>query len=119
MAGYKGFDCAGADLLLCDEETKSFCFDDGDFVETFNDQSCQTNGDKGNGRSDSEPLIPLPFLGEECIGWMVEREREHLPRNDYLMRLRSGDLDLSVRREALDWMVKVKLFAIFCLISWD
>lgn len=112
-----GFDCGAAatDLLLCDEETKSFCFDDGDFLETSsNDRIPQTNGEKekgDDGRSDSEPLIPLPFLSEECVGWMIEREREHLPRNDYLMRLRSGELDLSLRREALDWMFKVH----FCL----
>lgn len=118
MAGKKGFDCrAASDLLLCDEETKSLCFDDGDSVETLNDQiHHQTIGRKGEGRSDSEPLIPLPFPSEECINWMVEREREHLPRTDYLMRLRSGELDLSLRREALDWMFKVKLFAFYELI---
>ncbi|KAH6823394.1 hypothetical protein C2S53_000132 [Perilla frutescens var. hirtella] len=118
MAENKGFDsaaAAAADLLLCDEGTKSLCFDDGDFVEILDDQ---TNGEKGNDRSDSEPLIPLPFLAEECIGWMVEREKEHLPRSDYLMRLRSGELDLSLRREALDWMFKAYAhhkFGEFCL----
>ncbi|KAK4411715.1 Cyclin-D4-1 [Sesamum angolense] len=110
MAENNSFDCGGAADLLCDEETKGLCFDDGDLVEPFNDQSHQTNGEKGmsfgNGRSDSEPLILLPCLSEECIGWMVEREREHLPAVDYLKRLRSGELDMSLRREALDWMFK-------------
>ncbi|KAG6403226.1 hypothetical protein SASPL_135443 [Salvia splendens] len=113
MSGNKGFDCGTAsDLLLCDEETKSLCFDGGDSVETFNHQ---TNGGKAEGRSE---FIPFPFLTEECIGWMVEREREHLPRNDYLVRLRSGELDLSFRREALDWMFKAcahHKFGEFCL----
>ncbi|KAL0461407.1 UNVERIFIED_CONTAM: Cyclin-D2-1 [Sesamum latifolium] len=110
MAENNSFDCGAAADLLCDEETKGLCFDDGDLVEPFNDQSHQTNGEKGmsfsNGRSDSEPLILLPCLSEECIGWMVEREREHLPADDYLKRLRSGELDMSLRREALDWMFK-------------
>ncbi|KAL2246648.1 UNVERIFIED_CONTAM: Cyclin-D4-1, partial [Sesamum indicum] len=109
MAENSSFDCGAADLL-CDEETKGLCFDDGDLVEPFSDQSHQTNGEKGmsfgNGRSDSEPLILLPCLSEECIGWMVEREREHLPADDYLKRLRSGELDMSLRKEALDWMFK-------------
>ncbi|KAL1568088.1 cyclin-D4-1-like isoform X2 [Salvia divinorum] len=113
MAENRGFDCgAASDLLLCDEETKSLCFDDGDFVETLNDQIHHQTG------SDSGPFIPLPFLSEECVDWMVEREREHLPRNDYLMRLRSGELDLSLRREALDWMFKACAhhnFGEFCL----
>lgn len=107
--GFFGFECgAAADLLLlCDEETKSFCFDDGDFVETSDDRIAAANGEEGGGRSDSEALIPLPFLSEDCVSWMLERERKHLPRGDYLMRLRSGELDLSWRREALDWMFKV------------
>ncbi|KAM1620471.1 hypothetical protein ACFXTN_017445 [Malus domestica] len=37
---------------------------------------------------------------------MVKRESEHLPTHDYLRRLRSGELDLSTRREALDWIWK-------------
>ncbi|KAG6386669.1 hypothetical protein SASPL_151838 [Salvia splendens] len=109
MAENRGFDCgAASDLLLCDEGTKSLCFDDGDFVETLNDQT----------GSDSDPFTPLPLLTEECVDWMVERETQHLPRNDYLMRLRSGELDLSLRREALDWMIKAcghHNFGEFCL----
>ncbi|KAK4430533.1 Cyclin-D2-1 [Sesamum alatum] len=111
MAENNSFDCAEAADLLCDEETKGLCFDDGDLLlQPFNDQTHQTNGEKGmsldNGRSDSEPLILLPCLSDECIGWMVERERVHLPAPDYLNRLRSGVLDMSLRREALDWMLK-------------
>lgn len=117
--GFFGFECGAAEadlLLLCDEETKSFCFDDGDFVETSDDRIPLTNGEEGGGRSDSEPLIPLPFLSEDCVSWMLERERQHLPRGDYLSRLRSGELDLSLRREALDWMFKVIFFFFFGII---
>ncbi|KAL6558751.1 hypothetical protein OROMI_019101 [Orobanche minor] len=108
MAETNSFDCGATDLL-CTEETKSLCFfDDGDLdqLEPFDDQSHQANGEKGSGGSGSEPSILLPCLSEDCIGWMVERESEHLPRDDYLMRLRIGELDASLRGDALDWIIK-------------
>ncbi|MBA0590682.1 hypothetical protein Gorai_019378 [Gossypium raimondii] len=43
---------------------------------------------------------------DDRIKEMIEKEIEHSPRDDYLKRLRSGDLDLSVRKEALDWIWK-------------
>ena len=47
---------------------------------------------------------------EEIVRVMVEKEIEHLPREDYLMRWRSGDLEVSVRREALDWIWKAHAY---------
>ncbi|KAK4417100.1 Cyclin-D4-1 [Sesamum alatum] len=116
MVDNNSFDCAATDLF-CNEGSKGLCFDDddggdGDSFEPFNGQSHhQSNGENevifSNGGPDSEALMMyLPCLSEECICWMVEREREHLPRDDYLSRLRSGELDLSLRRMALDWMIK-------------
>lgn len=55
---------------------------------------------------------------EETVRAMVEREREHLPREDYLKRLRSGELDLSVRREALDWIWKAHTYFGFGPLSF-
>ncbi|KAE8671507.1 6-phosphofructokinase 5 [Hibiscus syriacus] len=43
---------------------------------------------------------------DDRIKEMVEKEAQHLPGDDYLKRLRSGDLNLSVRRDALDWILK-------------
>lgn len=118
MADYKSFDCAETDLL-CDEDTKGLlCFDNDDLVESFNDHNHQAGEKNGNGGSDSEePFLLLPCPSEDCIGWMVMREKEQLPRDDYLMRLRSGELDLSLRREAIDWMIKVHLF-IFIFLNY-
>ncbi|CAA0831194.1 Cyclin-D4-1 [Striga hermonthica] len=107
MADYNNnsFDCSASDLL-CDEETKGFFLDDDDddlvrLAQPFNDQSRRSNG------GDSElSLINLPCLSEQCIWWMAEREREHLPRDDYLQRLKTGDLDVSFRKWALHWMLK-------------
>lgn len=57
-----------------------------------------------DGRSDPFGGFSLPT--EESVSLMVQREREHLPREGYLQRLRSGDLDLGVRGEAIDWICK-------------
>ncbi|XP_011100011.1 cyclin-D4-1-like [Sesamum indicum] len=128
MVDKNSFDCAATDLL-CDEGSKGLCFDDDDddggLFEPFNDQSHhQSNGEKevifSNGGPDSEALMYLPCLSEECICWMVERERVHLPRDDYLSRLRSGELDIRLRRKALDWMFKACAhynFGELCLCS--
>lgn len=50
----------------------------------------------------------FPSESEEIIREMIEKERQHSPRDDYLKRLRNGDLDLmNVRNLALDWIWKV------------
>lgn len=50
----------------------------------------------------------FPSESEEIIKEMMEKEKQHLPSDDYIKRLKSGDLDLNVRRrEALDWIWKV------------
>lgn len=42
------------------------------------------------------------------IRLMIEREKEYLPKTDYIRKLRSGELDMSVRRDAYEWISKVK-----------
>ncbi|KAL3845139.1 hypothetical protein ACJIZ3_002542 [Penstemon smallii] len=98
------FDCSGTDLL-CNEELN----DDLNF-QSFDEEN-ETGG------SDSTPLIHLPCLSEECIGWMLERERKHLPKNDYISRFTNGELDVSLRREALDSMFKACAFYNFGELS--
>lgn len=95
--------------LLCTETTNA-CFDDLDSDQTHDET---TNQNLGFGNDRSEPLIGWPLLSEECFCLLVEKERGHLPKDDYLKRVRSGDMDLgAVRREAMDWILKV------CLISF-
>ncbi|KAL4645211.1 hypothetical protein ACB092_02G220000 [Castanea dentata] len=106
-------DCSTSSLL-CAENTNT-CFDDVDGNATdgfgvspsWNHQNNHThNKDSIFDTIRSESLEGFPLQSEERVREMVEREREHLPRDDYLRRLRCGDLDLSVRREALDWIWK-------------
>ncbi|RWW77690.1 hypothetical protein BHE74_00014126 [Ensete ventricosum] len=52
-------------------------------------------------------LVDFLLLSDECIGLLVEKEPEHMPRDDYAERLRSGALDLSIRRDAIDWIWRV------------
>ncbi|XP_051117383.1 cyclin-D4-2-like [Andrographis paniculata] len=101
MAGNSSsFDYCAEPDLLCDEETNvSLCFD-ADASQPSDHLHLP------NVVPESGPSILSPCLSEESVAWMVERENLHLPRNDYLKRLRSGDLDLSFRREALDWIFK-------------
>ncbi|XP_015170289.1 cyclin-D4-1-like [Solanum tuberosum] len=93
--------------LLC-TETESFDFDDLDSLTIGQKKNEINNKDLifGKNGSRSEVLIDLPKISEESFSFMVKREIDFLPKDDYLKRLRSGDLDLSVRREAIDWIWK-------------
>ncbi|CAF1706943.1 hypothetical protein HID58_054823 [Brassica napus] len=49
----------------------------------------------------------FPSESDEFIREMMEKEKQLLPSDDYISRLRSGYLDLDVRRrEALNWILK-------------
>ncbi|XP_028769399.1 cyclin-D4-1-like [Neltuma alba] len=107
--------------LLCPENSNT-CFDNSEcntedeFGISFNQQN-----DKGRHHCppwDSHGSVRFPIQSDERVRLMVEREKEHLPRNDYLKRLRSGDLELSVRREALDWILKAHAYYGFGPLSF-
>ena len=49
---------------------------------------------------------------EDRVKEMADRERKFLPRDDYLKRLRSGDLNMSCRGKAIDWIWKVGYFSL-------
>ncbi|KAL2347387.1 hypothetical protein Fmac_001387 [Flemingia macrophylla] len=96
--------------LLCSENS-STCFDDDFECDAAEGSRISHFWDHRNLNSElhvsgSEFLAYFVAQSEETVWAMVEREREHLPREDYLRRLRSGELDLSIRREALDWIWK-------------
>ncbi|CAH8280897.1 unnamed protein product [Arabidopsis lyrata] len=73
----------------------------------------ETNVDDDEDKGMIVDKTPFPQMGlsqsesEEFIKEMVEKEKQHLPSDDYIKRLRSGDLDLNIgRREALNWIWK-------------
>ncbi|OAY35760.1 cyclin-D4-1 isoform X2 [Manihot esculenta] len=100
--------------LLCAENT---IFGDLDFNASdeigiplsWHHQDDQSRNQDPFSYNDScKSLMGFTVHSEDRIKEMVKGEKEHLPRDDYLKRLRSGDLDLSVRREALDWIWKAQ-----------
>lgn len=117
----ENIDCSASNLL-CSENTSS-CFDDDFDFNAINEVGVSPLYHHHLKNQIFNPLDPfllnnrsISLMGcgagfsiqsDDRIKEMVEREMVHLPRDDYLERLRSGDLDLSVRREALDWILKV------------
>ncbi|KAG5541845.1 hypothetical protein RHGRI_021628 [Rhododendron griersonianum] len=101
------------DCLLCGEDNIGIFsdeFGDGDLVDEiepiWNQGHHFTNNQKGNCDGE-ESLTWLPMQSDECLDSLLKRESDHLPKSDYLNRLRNGDLDLVARREAVDWIGKV------------
>lgn len=103
--------------LLCAEEDSSV-FDDinGSVVDEFeNDATWHHGNNRTQHRSrrfddGGDMLLSLPLQSDECLALLLEKECHHLPHNDYLKRLRTGDLDLAARQEAVDWIAKVGSF---------
>ncbi|KAF3445996.1 hypothetical protein FNV43_RR11174 [Rhamnella rubrinervis] len=104
------FDCAVSSLLCAEDNS---IFDDNDYgaqVEKFeedttwhhrNHRTHDLNRSFSNGEGKG-----LPLQSDECLASMVEKECHHLPKTDYMKRLRNGDLDLGARKEAVDWITK-------------
>ncbi|PKA55418.1 Cyclin-D3-1 [Apostasia shenzhenica] len=94
-------------ILLCAEDRNSILnFDEVEEEEVeinWSDWPLQRRG------SDiyADSLMGFPLLSDECFALLFSREVEHQPREDYAKRLLSGSLDVSVRREAIDWIFKV------------
>ncbi|KAI8550282.1 hypothetical protein RHMOL_Rhmol06G0092900 [Rhododendron molle] len=106
------FDCAASTLLCSEEHISMFAdeFENGDMIEDFEPVWHHRNNGTNNRNKEFDGeswLTGLPVLSDECLALMVKRECEHLPRRDYLNRLRNGDLDLGARREAVEWIGKV------------
>lgn len=117
-----------ADLnLLCSESTIDF--DCGEVpVDEFgllpqNNLNIIPDSNFNYIRSDS--LMGFPLLNEEIIREMVQKEKYYMPKDDYIERLRCGAREWSVRKEALDWVLKVVILAnfyqtgFFCLLLFD
>ncbi|XP_017699255.1 cyclin-D4-1-like isoform X2 [Phoenix dactylifera] len=102
------YNFASSNLLCTEDNTSIMEFDDGE-LEGFNEEA--RGYDPGwipEQRSDLYGFLEgFPGQSEECIALLVEKELEHVPEEDYAKRFLSGDLDISVRRDAIDWIGKV------------
>ncbi|XP_010530194.1 PREDICTED: cyclin-D4-1-like [Tarenaya hassleriana] len=101
-----GFDYAVVSSLLCTEDDS--VFDDNDCYETTsflrNDRTDYHHGRNSYGGAG---VVVAPPESEEGLSSLISKESEHLPKDDYMNRLRNGDLDLVARAEAIDWICKV------------
>ncbi|KAE8704068.1 Cyclin-D4-1 [Hibiscus syriacus] len=127
----ENLDCSASNLL-CSETTNS-CFDedlDFDAVNEFGVSPACAHHLKNqifnkqyhffiNDRSTSlMGCSGFAIQSDDTIKEMVEKEVEHLPEDDYLKRLKTGDVDLSVRRQALDWVWKASAYYHFGPLSF-
>lgn len=111
------FDCASS-ILLCAEDNSSI-LDSDDENGGVDDNNGQLGlSKKAEGKSGGlicgqrcdfygGLLMGFPLQSDESLNLMIERECEFLPRADYAKRLIDGELDVSVRRDAIDWISKV------------
>ncbi|KAK7321259.1 hypothetical protein VNO77_31725 [Canavalia gladiata] len=98
--------------LLCAEDNSAFDENDyGGSVEVLEDTWEHHRYHRNHSQSvifdDPNGWLPS-LLSDECVALMVEKESHHLPHADYVDRLRSGDLDSGARKEAINWIEKVR-----------
>ncbi|XP_018674485.2 cyclin-D3-1 isoform X1 [Musa acuminata AAA Group] len=108
------FDCSSSTLLCAEDNDSILGFDDEEekvghrLSWVPEPKRCDFYGDL---------LVDFPLQSDEFLSLLVKREPEHLPREDYGERLRSGTLEPSIRRDAIDWMWKVHAYYNFGPLS--
>ncbi|KAK7372970.1 hypothetical protein VNO80_06363 [Phaseolus coccineus] len=103
------FDCFSS--LLCAEDNIIFDENDrGGLVEELEDAWEHPIYDRNLSQIENLDVqyVSFPLPSDECLRLMMETELHHLPNGDYVNRLRSGDLDIGARKEAVDWIEKVR-----------
>nr|BAF00198.1 putative cyclin D [Arabidopsis thaliana] len=106
-----------AENLACGETSESWIIDNDDddinygggFTNEIDYNHQLFAKDDNFGGNGSIPMMgsSSSSLSEDRIKEMLVREIEFCPGTDYVKRLLSGDLDSSVRNQALDWILKV------------
>lgn len=109
------FDYTVSSLLCAEEEAITIFGDDnyGGFVDDYSEighdrlDRNQPNLNQNHLGLGFSGFLTIELVSEDCLAAMFEREKHHLPRFDFLKRLKIGDLDLEARNEAIDWIQKV------------
>ncbi|XP_042428877.1 cyclin-D4-1-like isoform X2 [Zingiber officinale] len=100
------YDYASSVLLCVEDNSCILGFDDDGFgAEEDNQIICLSEAQRC--RFNGDPFIILPPQSDDYLGVLIQRESEYMPREDYGVRLRSEALDSSIRRDAVDWIMKV------------
>ncbi|KAL8160412.1 hypothetical protein V2J09_001949 [Rumex salicifolius] len=116
-------DCDDSSKLLCDESNDDVCFDDLDggaaAAITYGGFKSDDGYPIADCSQESELVgIRVPVWCDDAFAQMLERESLYMPKEDYLRRLRSGELDLNFRREAFDWISKAHTHYCFGPLSF-
>ncbi|PKA59497.1 Cyclin-D4-1 [Apostasia shenzhenica] len=109
------YDFASSILLCAEENSSIFGFDDDEDLGVTGRAQESRPSMISQQKTDffGDPFMVLPLQSEECLLVLLERESEHLPGRDYAKRLISGALDISVRKDAVDWIRKVHAYYSF------
>ncbi|KAF6160669.1 hypothetical protein GIB67_002734 [Kingdonia uniflora] len=96
--------------LQCVEDNSLMCLDEDGVVDDIEFDGTDWEHQMYQTRSffhGGDFLMGFSLLSEDCLGLMIEREVQHLPRDDYCKRFQIGELDLGARKEIVDWILKV------------
>jgi cyclin D1/2/4, plant len=97
-----------ASMLLCAEDNSSILWLEEEEEEVVDVAGRKRSQSSSPDWGDGFGADLFPPQSEECVAVLVEREPEHMPRSNYGVRLGRGGVDLCVRREAVDWIWKVR-----------
>lgn len=95
---------ASSSLLCSEENNNTLCFDADEEDDLITNQRSGFYSDF---------YVTFPPQSEECVALLVEREPQLLPMEGYFKRLEIGAFEASVRRDAIDWILKVHLVFLF------
>eukprot|EP01018_Ginkgo_biloba_P007043 Gb_34092 [translate_table: standard] len=95
------FDCVSS--LLCGEDASVVAWDDEVGSSIFEGESVE------HLESTELAYLPdFPLEDDEAVSLLVQKESDHLPREDYLERFRNRALDITARQDAISWILKVQ-----------
>eukprot|EP01018_Ginkgo_biloba_P005753 Gb_37608 [translate_table: standard] len=109
------FDCVSN--LLCAEDASIVAWDDEveslseeENVYNTNNNYNNENNNNNNGHPQLADILDFPVEDDEAILLLVEKECHHMPQEGYLQRFRNRTLDVSIRQDAISWILKVHAY---------
>jgi cyclin D1/2/4, plant len=106
-----GYDCAASVLLCAEDNAAVLGLDEEGEESSWPAGATPPRDAAAGGVAVDGYLMDFPLQSDDCIEALVEREEEHMPVEGYLQKLqrRHGPLDLgTIRRDAIDWIWKVR-----------
>ncbi|GLJ12130.1 hypothetical protein SUGI_0185050 [Cryptomeria japonica] len=107
------FDCVSN--LLCAEDASLVAWDDEEVENNgVDDNGVNRSAHPGFGHHEPVASLPVfPLEDDESVSLLVEKEGDHMPQEGYLNSYRIRTLDLSIRQDAMGWILKVHAYYSF------